>query len=111
MPDEFAPKPFHCAVDAREDGTFARPVGDLDMSTAPDVEAVLRAAVDGGAKRVVVDLRGLHFMDSTGLTLLTRWNNASRRDGFEFALVGGDDRIQRLFVLTGLHEYFTFTAG
>lgn len=111
LPEEFAPKPFHCAVDERDDGTFVRPEGDLDMSTAVDVESVLRRALDGGAKRLVVDLRGLHFMDSTGLTLLTRWNNASRRDGFDFALVGGHARIQRLFTLTGLHEYFTFTAG
>ena len=58
-----------------------------------------------------MDLRGLSFMDSTGLTLLTRWHNASRRDGFDFALVQGDERIARLFTLTGLHEYFTFVAG
>lgn len=111
VPEEFAPKPFHCAVDAREDATFVRPEGDLDMSTASDVEAVMQTAFDEGVKRLVVDLRGLHFMDSTGLTLLTRWNNASNRDGFALELIPGHERIQRLFTLTGLHEYFTFTAG
>ena len=111
MPDASAPKPFHCAVDDRDAAAFVRPEGDLDMSTAPDVEAVLRRALENGAKRLVVDLRGLHFMDSSGLTLLTRWSNASHRDGFELELVPGHERIQRLFTLTGLHEYFTFTAG
>ena len=111
LPEELAPKPFHCAVDDRDGAKFVRPEGDLDMSTAPEVEAALRGALETGSKRVVVDLRGLHFMDSTGLTLLTRFNNAARRDGFDLELICGHDRIQRLFTLTGLHEYFTFTAG
>ena len=111
MSDESAPKPFRCTVDDRDAVAFVRPEGDLDMSTAPDVEAVLQGVLEGGAKRLVVDLRGLHFMDSSGLTLLTRWNNASQRDGFDLEVVKGHERIQRLFTLTGLHEYFTFTAG
>lgn len=111
MPDDFAPNPFRCAVSHRDGATYVRPEGDLDMSTVEDVEIALREALEDGAKRVIVDLRGLHFMDSTGLTLLTRWNNASQRDGFNLELVKGDPRIQRLFTLTGLHEYFTFTAG
>lgn len=111
MSEEFAPKPFRCAVSHHDGLSHVRPEGDLDMSTAGEVDTALREALDGGAKRLVVDLRGLHFMDSTGLTLLTRWNNASRRDGFDLELIEGDERIQRLFTLTGLHEYFTFTAG
>jgi len=111
LPDEYAPKPFRCAIDDRGDAAYVHPEGDLDMSTAPELEAFLRGALEGGAKRVVVDLRGLHFMDSTGLTVLTRWNNASNRDGFALELIPGHERIHRLFTLTGLHEYFTFTAG
>jgi anti-sigma B factor antagonist len=111
LPEDYAPKPCRCAVSHRDGATWVRPEGDLDMSTVEDVEAALRSALDEGAKRLIVDLRGLQFMDSTGITLLTRFNNASQRDGFDLALVRGDERIERLFMLTGLHEYFTFTAG
>jgi anti-sigma B factor antagonist len=111
LPDDFVPKPFHCSVRQLDGATYVRPEGDLDMGTTDEVEAAISAAVQGGATRVVVDLSGLHFMDSTGLTLLTRWNNASNRDGFALELIKGHERIQRLFTLTGLHEYFTFTAG
>jgi anti-sigma B factor antagonist len=111
LPDDYVPKPFRCEVDHRDGATYLRPEGDLDMGTADEVEAMIREAVQSGAQRVVIDLRGLHFMDSSGLTLLTRWNNASNRDGFDLELIRGPDRIQRLFTLTGLHEYFTFTAG
>ena len=111
MPEELAPKPFHCAVDDRDGAKFVRPEGDLDMSTAPEVEAVLQGALTTGSKRVVVDLRGLHFMDSTGLTLLTRWSLAAERDGFSLVLVPGNDRIQRLFEITRLVTHFQFVAG
>jgi anti-sigma B factor antagonist len=105
------PKPFRCPT-AQEHGTaLLRPAGELDMSSVPQLEASLRAAVEGGARHLVVDLRGLDFMDSTGLTLLMRWQRESRRDGFELALVRGDERIHRLFELTAMEPLFTFVEG
>ena len=112
MPDEdFVPKPFRCEVIERDGAVWVCPHGELDMSTVPELEQHLHDAVAGGARRIVVDLRGLDFMDSTGLTLVTRFNNDSRRNGFEFALVKGDARIQRLFDLTGLGDHFAFVAA
>ena len=111
MPEDFVPKPFRCDVAQRDGTTHLRPEGDLDMSTVEELEGLLSGALEGGAKRIVVDLRGLAFMDSTGITLLTRYNNAAGRDGFDLALVQGHQRVARLFSLTGLDEYFTFVAG
>jgi anti-sigma B factor antagonist len=111
MPEDFVPRPFRCEVQQLDGVIRVRPEGDLDMRTVPEVDDRLREAFDGSATLVIVDLSGLRFMDSTGLTLLARWNNASRRDGFDFALVKGHERIHRLFTLTGMHEYFSFTAG
>jgi anti-sigma B factor antagonist len=111
MPEDFVPKPFRCVIEQRDGAILLRPEGDLDMSTVEDIEGRLRQALDEGAQRIVIDLRGLNFMDSTGITLLTRWNNASVRDGFDLALVQGHERIARLFTLTGLDEYFTFVPG
>src|SRR3954452_3735633 len=111
MPEDFSPKPFRCELEHRDGIARIQPQGELDMSTVPELEEALRAGRASGARRLVLDLRGLGFMDATGLTLVTRWNNESRRDGFDFALVAGDERVQRLFELTGLREYFTFVAG
>lgn len=111
MPEDFVPTPFRCDVSQRDGTTVLRPEGDLDMSTVDDLERLLERARDGGSERIVVDLRGLSFMDSTGITLLTRYNNAAARDGFDLALIQGHRRIARLFSLTGLDEYFTFVAG
>ena len=111
MPEDFVPRPFRCDVAQRDGATHLRPEGDLDISTVDELERLLVAARAGGAKRIVVDLRGLSFMDSTGITLLTRYNNAANLDGFDLALVQGHQRIARLFSLTGLDEYFTFVTG
>ena len=111
MPDDFVPKPFRCEEDARNGTLYVRPHGDLDMSTAPILEQALRDALGRGQRSLVVDLRGLNFMDSTGLTMVTRLNNEAGHDGFNLALIEGEPRIMRLFQLTGLGEYFTFVPG
>jgi anti-sigma B factor antagonist len=111
MPEDFVPRPFRCDIAQRDDSTYLRPEGDLDMSTVDELGRVLDAARADGARRIIVDLRGLSFMDSTGISLLTRYNNAASLDGFDLALVQGHKRIARLFSLTGLDEYFTFVTG
>ncbi len=102
------PKPFHCDVGESNGVILLRPRGELDMSSVAILEEQLRRARDGGARQLVVDLRGLEFMDSTGLTLLTRWRRDGDDDGYGLALIRGDDRVHRLFEITGMAGYFTF---
>jgi anti-sigma B factor antagonist len=112
LPEKFRPKPFRCDREAAGDGAARiRPSGELDVATVGTLEARIHEARDAGFRRLIVDLRGLEFMDSTGLTLLTRWTLESRRDGFEFAVVPGGERIQRLFELSGLLPHFEFVDG
>ena len=111
MPDHFLPKPFRCDLTQSDGAATVRPSGELDMSTVPVLEQRLTEADAAGARRIVVDLRGLDFMDSTGLTLLIRWSLRAERDGYAFALIAGSERIQRLFDLTGLTGSLTFTTG
>jgi anti-sigma B factor antagonist len=105
---DFPPRPFRCELAECGRTVHVRPEGELDLTTAGVVEDRLRAARTAGAGRLVVDLRGLTFMDSTGLTLLTRWSLGTERDDYEFALVAGDPRIQRLFEITGMTPHFAF---
>jgi anti-sigma B factor antagonist len=111
LPDKFLPPPFSIETADRGDGEVrVAPTGELDMSTVPELERTLLEACRSG-RRLIVDLRGLEFMDSTGLTLLTRWSLAAERDGFSFALVPGNERIQRLFEITRMVTHFHFVVG
>jgi anti-sigma B factor antagonist len=110
LPD-FIPKTFRCSVSRQNGAVHIRPAGELDMASVPALEDRLQAALEDGARRVVVDLRELEFMDSTGLTLLARWSLGAERDGYDLALVHGDERIRRLFELTGMISHFRFVDG
>jgi anti-sigma B factor antagonist len=105
---DFPPRPFRCELAESGRTVHVRPHGELDLTTAGVVEDRLRAGEAAGAAWLVVDLRGLTFMDSTGLTLLTRWSLAAERDGYDFGLVAGEARIQRLFEITGMIPHFAF---
>ena len=110
IPDRIPPTPFRCDVTHLDGSIRIRPVGELDMSTVPVLEESLKDALAAGHQLLVVDLRELEFMDSTGLTLLTRWSLGAERDE-SLKLVAGSDRIQRLFELTRLITHFQFVDG
>jgi anti-sigma B factor antagonist len=97
-----APEPFRCETDRDGDTVWVRPEGELDLDTAPELERELASVRDAGSTRVVLDLRRLTFMDSTGLRLVIRWDTVAREDRFEFAIVPGPEVVQRVIRLTGM---------
>jgi len=103
-------EPFKCEV-TREDGrVVVAPRGELDMATVPQLDQVLERHVpDGSGETLVLDLRALTFMDSSGLHLTARWANGSARDGFAFEIVPGPPPIQRVFDLAKMTEQLPFT--
>jgi anti-sigma B factor antagonist len=96
---------FTCEVRRNGGSAWVRPAGDLDLDTVHRVEAALAGLHDEGSGRLVLDLRGLTFMDSTGLRLVIRWHTAAEDKGFEFAIVPGPEIVQRVFRLTGMEEH------
>jgi anti-anti-sigma factor len=94
---------FH-AETVREGATVRLELsGELDLATEPQLTAVLRQ-VEEDAQRLVLDLSGLSFIDSTGLrTILLAWRR-SRDDGFELSVIAGSAQVRRTLRLTGLDE-------
>jgi anti-sigma B factor antagonist len=90
-------------------GTFTIvPVGELDIATAPLLDEQLHSPEWWAAKRVVLDLRGLTFMDSSGVRCLLRADAASRADSDRLELIPGSEQIQRLLALTGAGDRLPF---
>jgi anti-sigma B factor antagonist len=96
---------FRCDVHRNGSSAWVRPVGELDLETVHHVEDALSGLRAEGCGSLVLDLRGLTFMDSTGLRLAIRWDTASRADGFSFAIVPGADVVQQVFRVTGMDEH------
>lgn len=98
------PESFHCETRRDGDASSVRPIGELDLDTAAQLDQELTAVRSAGAGRIVLDMRALTFMDSTGLRLVIRWDTMAREEGFEFAIVPGPDVVHRVFRLTGMAD-------
>ncbi len=90
-------------------GATVRLAGELDISTAEHLERVLaELGSTNGPRWIVIDLRGLQFMDSTGLRLLVTADLQLRADGRELRLVAGPEPVHRVFRLALLEDRLTF---
>jgi anti-sigma B factor antagonist len=92
-------------------GTVAivTPTGELDLSGATILEAELDSlAADPELAAVVLDLRGLEFMDSSGLRLIVLADMRAREAGRRFALIRGGDTVHRVFEITRMSERLDF---
>ena len=86
-----------------------RPVGELDLSGAAVVEAELeRLAEEPELGTVVLDMRGLEFMDSSGLRLVVVADMRAREAGRRFSLIRGDETVHRVFEITRMSDRLDF---
>jgi anti-anti-sigma factor len=100
-------------IDAREQDGASLVLalsGELDLAGAPELSAALTDAMEAG-RDLVVDLRGLEFIDSSGLGVLVRFNNAASAAGYRYSLIAGPPQVHRAFVLSGLDQALPFAAG
>ena len=96
--------PFTCQVSQEDGQAVVSPRGELDMATVGAVDQELRTLRQEGVERIVLDLGGLTFMDSSGLHMITNWVNAASKDGFRLELEPGPPVVQRIFELTAISE-------
>ena len=94
---------------AFEDGTFVIALyGEVDLANADEVERALLRAEASDATEIVLDLSGLHFIDSTGIRLLVVAHARSRADSNRLSLLRGDDPVQRALDFCGLADDLPF---
>lgn len=81
--------------------------GEVDLYTSPQLRDGITELLDQGTNRIVVDLSGIEFMDSTGLgVLVVGLKRAKERDG-EFTLVCREGSVQKILSITGLDKVFS----
>lgn len=81
--------------------------GELDLASVNTVRVALDELRDAGWESIVVDLRKLTFIDSSGLWLLIDTDRVARRSGLAFAIVDGPPAFTRLLEIVGLQGHFT----
>jgi anti-anti-sigma factor len=99
----------HFDVNVHSEGgaTVVALAGELDIAAAPALEERLETVFADEPSRLVFDLRGLEFIDSTGLSVLVKANQRAETAGLPFGLAGGGTQVRRLLSLTGIAERLT----
>jgi anti-anti-sigma factor len=104
VPEPVTAPPFGCTVHAQDDVVTVTPTGELDLATVPLLEAAMSYQRDLGIGALVVDLRGVTFIDSCGVHLLLKWARGAARAGHDFRVIPGSERVQLVFAMTGVLE-------
>jgi anti-sigma B factor antagonist len=104
------PPPF--AVTVTPDRTSVRvvPSGELDVATCDLLAARLDELWTAGWTDVVLDLRALTFIDSSGLHLLIDHHRRACAAGARFSIIDGSPPVRRVLRLCGLHEVLVYAA-
>lgn len=105
-------QPFHLeAIPAGAGCAVLRVAGEVDVYTAPQLRERIMTLLAGGARHIVADLRGVDFLDSTGLGALVGGLKRLREQDGSLELVTGTDKILRIFRITGLVRAFALHAS
>jgi anti-sigma B factor antagonist len=81
--------------------------GELDLASSPELQRELDRGTSSDAELLIIDLRRLEFMDSTGLSVLVRAHQRATESGKRLAVVKGPQQVQRLLSLTGVADRLT----
>ena len=94
------------SLESGRDGSILhlRPVGELDLVAAYELEKAAEEIDGHEIKQVVIDLRGLTFIDSTGLHTLVRAASRARRQDCQLVIVRAPVEMERVFAMTGTYE-------
>jgi anti-anti-sigma factor len=99
------PPPFQIEQTEADGRTVLTLRGELDLASAPQLEeATLPIIREGG--RVVIDLRGLEFIDSSGVRVLVAGHTAARRSGGGVTIVRApaDSPVDRVIAISGIDD-------
>lgn len=80
--------------------------GELDLYTAPRLKEQLINAMDEGILKIVVDMTGVHFIDSSALGVLIGGIKRLKPKGGKLVLVSIDENVNWIFQITGLNSVF-----
>lgn len=104
---DLAGKPAEIRTQRDPDSLTITVCGEIDLSTADDLDGAIRDAEDAEIGQIVVDLSDLAFLDSTGLSVLLEASLRNREDGNRLRFVPSKhETVTRLIALTRTGEMF-----
>lgn len=89
-----------------EAATTVAPVGDVDLSVSRDLQTAVKQAMEDKPDRVIVNLTGVPYMDSSGVATLVEAMQIARRQNTKLVLCGMQDKVRSIFEIARLDRVF-----
>ena len=101
--------PGNFDIAAHRDGSTVviAPTGEIDLATVGLLRDAIAAHWQPGDS-LVIDLRGVGFLDTSGLRLTLELNDRAEREGWELRIVRGPRAVQRVFEVAGIESRLPF---
>ena len=93
-------------IDSEGDARIVRPVGDIDLSGAPALRQQISQAQQENPSRLIVDLSGVPYMDSSGLATLVEAMQIARRNESTLIICSLQDKVRSIFEIARLDMVF-----
>ena len=102
---------FRIEVDRDVAGATVTVAGDIDMATVDRLEDARATALAQHPSRIVIDLSGVRFIDSSGIKFLIDTDRLSRSGGWTLKLVRPAETAMRVFIVTGTDKHLPFVEA
>jgi anti-sigma B factor antagonist len=102
------PRPLEIETQLADARATLRLAGELDIATVPRLQEAVQSVLAAGPERLVVDLRPLSFLDSSGLRQMLMLADRAREEGWELILLRPAEQVLAIFQVTRAEENLPF---
>jgi anti-sigma B factor antagonist len=97
-----------CPIHSLGSIQIVAPAGDLDVAIAPELREVLRVVIEKGAKKILVDMRNVVFIDSSCLGVLVNAHKLALTKGAVVKFAQPNEQVRKIFELTRIDKHLAF---
>lgn len=87
---------------------IAAPAGELDVAVAPQLRELLKKLIENGAKKIVVNMRGVSFIDSSCLGVLVNAHKLAVANQASIKFAAPSEQVRKIFELTRVDKHLSF---
>ena len=99
-----------CQATSIEDGLLLSVAGDVDLGSSGQLHVELQRQLAHEPQRLILDLGGVAYMDSSGVATLVQALQMQTRRGAKLVLCNLAERVRGIFQIAGLDKIFTIVA-
>ena len=94
-----------------KDGVLVvRVTGDIDINTSPDVKKTFDRTISGKPQKVIINLKEVNYVDSSGLATLVEILKNMRANGGKLKISNLSQKVKGLFEITRLDKLFDISG-